>query len=1728
MKLVLLPQAIKLNRARKWKRFWHRTVLSMAAMVVFLTTYALILPAITMEQVLVCPIPAHSHGDNCYTHTSLYELRCTFAAEEGIALLHTHSPECYDRDGVLRCSLQERLAHVHTEQCYGEAPLLCQLEEMEAHTHSDACTTEFGLFCAIVEGEGHVHNGSCYSLRQIECPIPEQEGHIHSAACYGEKPLICQLEQIQPHRHDERCYNAQGEMICTEMEAMEHVHTKACLEETGKYLTELVCEEMEHLHQDSCYADDTIPTEIEFLCGFGVHTHSELCANEENPCSIPEHIHDASCVITDLDLSVNREEKQQWDEMFRDLELSGNWPEDLLTVAQSQIDYRESRRNCILADQQLKGYTRYGAYHGDSYGDWSAYFVSFCMNYADIDHYPQHSEPAQWMGLLKEDGLFLGSADGLPKVGDLVFLYMGEDEVHDPKADRMGIVQAVIPAADGSAAVIRTIEGDADNRVSYGAYETDDERILGYGRMLSGYATQMQYIGEDYSISATFTREAKIPVTAALCATEILPGTEEYNYYHNQCIQSLLAQSGLEAAEDLNLTFARYFDIHFMLDGEILEPEAPVSIQIQYAEPIALVEEQSGSAVHFADNGIEILNAALSAELSAAEAKETLSQQVDTFSFTQNGFSVVGTVLSSARATPVTVWLDGTCGGLMAYDGSENRLVTLNDRVLPESWTSPAKYGYVLNGWYDVSNNKYYAPGAVLDADTQNYAVLYADWVAQDYDLGEANAYTVDSLDTSEFVTTYLFDYNALFNLYSTDLSSKWANSSGHGETWSLVESGNVDYGGSATLDFIFRDHDGTGALVHPNIPDGSSQRNEPNDEQLDAITGNIYTANLGSILFDPNRTALGKLYLGTGNYLYQYMDDPSDEHYGYYYYDSFENAATYNRQEERFYVQNYLEYTQDTIGNNLNSTNADFLPLNYGQNVYAAQRNQNPSTMVNFFFGMRSDIHFYLPNDAGSRDANGNCLNKSTTGDDMIFEFSGDDDVWVFVDGKLLLDMGGIHRERGGRIDFSQGLVYTTKAGSDEYEVRTFEEILGEGNNIKEGPHDLSIYYLERGASMSNCAIYFNLAPRYGLNLKKEDYVTGEAISGVTFQVFNDEACTVPAKLWISHDAAKENAASVYTFTTGADGIAHMWGLVAGKTYYIKETAVPEGYALHGNLIRVTLNNHGTDISEVTLIRNDGSVKGFEVTSQTMDKENHLISMAVTNKQVEDQLTDYRIEKQWGDGTSLEVPVQFYLLANGVRQGQPVTLSVDNSWGHTWQDLPMEDASGNPITYSAEEIHLPGYTLDRVDQSQLALDKTSWVKVGAIEDDAAFLLTLGSDTALTVSYGNFGTVNFETAKGHSGAQWQASAYQDGFRLCCGSSYLSFDNNNKSFYLTSGTDGNQVFYYDGANLFVMSGNIRYYMGDWNGGPTAGTGENATDIYKKVVTRQGTTVLEFTNTAIPLEQQSHLRIEKYWEGNYTTLPEKLTVFLKRGDTVVTTLELTAENNWSAVVDGLDREVLVANGYTLEEDIPFGFSPQISGIQDVSTDQWNWNSGQSGLITGQTYVFAANSRALADVGGTPKATTYYGTPATNQQWQVVESTLSDGSTIQVLKNVATGRYLQEMNQSITMVGAATGNCKVRLLNARLQFYPQNDGGGWSVNFNGENITFGWGHNNGTSLTLYQREVSSAYLITVTNIYGTYVMPNTGGGGRELFYLFGSLLLLAAALMCLAERRRQKGGA
>ena len=173
---ALLEKIRKILRDRRTRKFLTRLVSGVAAVVVFITTYALVLPAITMESQAACGIEAHQHDDSCYTE----ELICGQEESEG----HHHTEDCYTVTKDLVCSLEE---HQHSAEngCYDEdGNLICQLEE---HTHTDSCYEEHReLTCGLEETDGHTHTASCYK-KVLTCGKPV---HTHSAECYKADPEI--------------------------------------------------------------------------------------------------------------------------------------------------------------------------------------------------------------------------------------------------------------------------------------------------------------------------------------------------------------------------------------------------------------------------------------------------------------------------------------------------------------------------------------------------------------------------------------------------------------------------------------------------------------------------------------------------------------------------------------------------------------------------------------------------------------------------------------------------------------------------------------------------------------------------------------------------------------------------------------------------------------------------------------------------------------------------------------------------------------------------------------------------------------------------------------------------------------------------------------------------------------------------------------------------------------------------------------------------------------------------------------------------------------------------------------------------------------------------------------------------------------------------------------------------------------------------------------------------
>lgn len=585
MKYDVLRDAEKYTRVHKRKRLRHRVVTVLAGVVVFCTTYALILPAITLEK--QCDIPEHTHTDACYAQVTSVEKRVPVCSAKTLEI-HRHTADCYDADGNPTCGYADFVVHRHDSRCYDETGnLWCPLPEIEAHrhtadcyalpeehthaegcytsvrgdlvcgehVHTDACYTETAvLACGLEESEEHQHDENCYETsRELSCGIDSD--HSHTDACYeweqvlscdlptdsaedAQPVLVCTKPEIVLHRHTPDCFDADGKLICGQTQVLEHRHSDACFEtvaepvDTGTltctdtahvhtarcYGTwELVCGQEEHTHSEACTQNEQEET---VFCGKDAHTHGEACRDEngELVCGTEEHTHSLACYA---DPNADVETAELWEKTFAGVTPAGNWRQDTLAIAETQLGYAESTKNYVVAEdgETVKGYTRYGAWCEEPYGDWNVMFLTFCLHYAGVEGVPPDRDCGGWVTSWAD--AFEPAQSHTPAVGDLVLF----DRDGDGTADRAGLVAQITDS--GFAAM----EGDAEDAVRLLTYGADDPGILGYINLPEGPKEFTLTAQTENGITVTITGEsASLPYPAreiTVTVTEVTDGERQ-------------------------------------------------------------------------------------------------------------------------------------------------------------------------------------------------------------------------------------------------------------------------------------------------------------------------------------------------------------------------------------------------------------------------------------------------------------------------------------------------------------------------------------------------------------------------------------------------------------------------------------------------------------------------------------------------------------------------------------------------------------------------------------------------------------------------------------------------------------------------------------------------------------------------------------------------------------------------------------------------------------------------------------------------------------------------------------------------------------------------------------------------------------------------------------------------------------------------------------------------
>lgn len=326
--------------------------------------------------------------------------------------------------------------------------------------------------------EEHTHTADCYT-KVLICGYEEGElenaDEVAAAAATSQptveaEPAPLALEpQIEfvPHEHTEDCYTEVQTLTCMEEE---HVHGDDCFDpEDGT----LICEKFEHTHDENCYT-----TEYELTCGLEegelveqvveptqsaelaamavaepvaleptvdtvepiYHHHTDACYEEVLTCPLPEHHHTVACLS---DTSADVETPEEWQAANDEAVMTGNWDEDLLSVAKTQLGYEQSEKNFEIDPADgvtLHYYSRYGQSYGNPYGEWDVMFLSYCLKYAGIPQsaIPQEASVLSLRSSMSDMDWLLDGEDGsAANVGDIVIYnkYVTRTVAVDSSAD---------------------------------------------------------------------------------------------------------------------------------------------------------------------------------------------------------------------------------------------------------------------------------------------------------------------------------------------------------------------------------------------------------------------------------------------------------------------------------------------------------------------------------------------------------------------------------------------------------------------------------------------------------------------------------------------------------------------------------------------------------------------------------------------------------------------------------------------------------------------------------------------------------------------------------------------------------------------------------------------------------------------------------------------------------------------------------------------------------------------------------------------------------------------------------------------------------------------------------------------------------------------------------------------------------------------------------------------
>ena len=453
-------------------------------------------------------------------------------------------------------------------------------------------------------------------------------------------------------------------------------------------------------------------------------------------------------------------------------------------------------------------------------------------------------------------------------------------------------------------------------------------------------------------------------------------------------------------------------------------------------------------------------------------------------------------------------------------------------------------------------------------------------------------------------------------------------------------------------------DGDASGSGARPSMSPTLEDNKWP---YVTGIPGSKASGSLGYLFSDsavPGKTVYS---VGRGGSTGLFQRDSK----GYLYYDSLRNAASYDAASGRFQLYDgivrpwytgYVEPDGKTVFDDRTiAFNGNFLPFNDLTGATEAPRGRSPAAYrlpdgkVDLWFGMSMSFDFYMPADG------------KINGEDMIFQFLGDDDVFVYIDGVLVLDIGGTHGANSGSINFATGDVTHPREGvagaaeADDYVTTTLAKkfqtagMTGSFDGSTFGDytkHTLQFFYLERGGNVSYCYLRFNTPtlPNNSLTVAKElsggEQELNRYLAGAMdyrFRVLRPDG-----SLYVPEGTAYqllENSTAVGSGAVGADGyftlkagqmaqFTDMLTLGGGSYDYLVEETMPDRLTGQYRQVQYTVGSGtGTTVSPTA----EEDFTGFRTDTLTA-----AATQLVTYRNVVDTsaLGELRVTKQVAEGS--------------------------------------------------------------------------------------------------------------------------------------------------------------------------------------------------------------------------------------------------------------------------------------------------------------------------------------------------------------------------------------------------------------------------------------------------------------------------------------------------------------